>query len=155
MECNKNEHKNCINVFGKCNQICPIDCLREDHFSTNYVKFDENKNLKVVFYFWGSRNAFFSYEETPDMLLIDYFTYIGGLFGHRFGICLESLLDLIVRHARSLRTKIKLQVKKISSFIHMFSISILHCIYDLMRNIMNYLLEKVLSIRNRIAQFRI
>jgi hypothetical protein len=32
MECNEREHKNCFNLNEKCNKICPIDCLRDDHF---------------------------------------------------------------------------------------------------------------------------
>jgi hypothetical protein len=41
VECNKNVEldKNCINVSEKCQKICPIDCLREDHFFKSNVKF--------------------------------------------------------------------------------------------------------------------
>jgi hypothetical protein len=155
VKCNNIKHKNCKNVGKKCNKICPTDCLSEDHFITSYVKFYENKNLKVLYYFWDSREAFISYEETADMHLIDYFTYIGGLFGLWFGICLESLFDLIVKHTTNLRTKVQLQVKNTSSFIYIFSISILHYIYDLIRNFMNYMLEKVLSIENKVIEFGI
>jgi hypothetical protein len=70
----------------KCKKICPIDCVKEVNFFTSYVKFHENKNLNVLNYFWDSTEAFISYEETADILLIDYFTYIGGLFGLWFGI---------------------------------------------------------------------
>jgi hypothetical protein len=105
--CNENELKNCINVAEKCRKICPIDCLREGHFFTSYGKFDENKNRKVDYYFWDSREAFISYEETADMLLIDYLAYIGGLFALWFGICLTSLLYLIVKHTINLRTKVE------------------------------------------------
>jgi hypothetical protein len=91
VECDENEHQNCINLSEKCMKICPIDCLREDHFFTSYVKFHENNKISTQYYFWDSREAFISYEETADILLIDYFTYIGGLFGLWFGICLESL----------------------------------------------------------------
>jgi hypothetical protein len=134
----ENVLKNFFDVSEKCRKICSNDCLREDNFFTSYVKFNENNNLYVDYYFWDSREAFISYEETADMLLIDYFTYIGGLFALWFGICLESLLDLIVKHTRSLRTKVKLQVEKLLSFIYIFSISILHFINDLIRNFMNY-----------------
>jgi hypothetical protein len=138
VECNENEHKNCINLSEKCKKICPIDCLREDHFFTSYLKFDENKNRNVFYYFWDSREAFISYEETADMLLIDYFTHIGCLFGLWFGICLESLLYLILNHTRNLRTKVKLEVEKLLSFLYIYSLSILHFINDLIRNFMNY-----------------
>ncbi len=155
MECNKNEHKNCFNSSENCKKICPIDCLKEDHYFTSYVTFHENKNQKALYYFWDSTVAFISYEETADMLLLDYFTYIGGLFGLWFGICLETLLDLIIKYTRSLRTKVKIQVEKLLSLIRIFSICILHCINDLIRNCINYILEKVLSIKNRMSQFGI
>ncbi len=152
VECNENEHKNCINLSEKCDKICPINCLREDHFFTNYEKFDD-KNLKVLYYFWDSRELFISYKETADMLLIDCFTYIGGLFGLWFGICLESLLDLMVKHTRNLRTKVKLQVEKHLSFLYISSLSILHFINDFITNFMNYMFENVLSIKHRMSQF--
>jgi hypothetical protein len=98
--------KNTTNEYKKCEKICPNDCLREYHYFTSYVTFNENIPLKVLYYFWDSRETFISYEETADMLLINYFTYIGGLFGIWFGICFESLLDLIVKHTRNLKTKV-------------------------------------------------
>jgi hypothetical protein len=104
---------------------------------------------------WDSREAFISYEETADMLLIDYFTYIGGLFGMWFGICLESLLDLIVKHTRNLKTKVKLRAEKHLSFLYISSLSILHFINDLITNFINYMFEKVLSIKNRMSELRI
>jgi hypothetical protein len=154
VECNEREHKNCFNVSEKCRKICPIACFRENLFSESYVKFHENKNLKVNYYFWVSRTLFTSLEETADIQLLDYLTYIGGLFGLWFGICLESLLNLIVKHTRNLRTKVKLQVEKLLSLIYIFSICILHCINDLIRNFINYMIERVLSIHNRISEFR-
>jgi hypothetical protein len=155
VECNKKLEirKNCINESENCRKICPIDCLSENHFFTSYIKFDENKNRKVLFYSWDSREAFISYEETADILLIDYFTYIGGLLALWFGICLESLLDLIVKHKINLRTKVKIQVEKLLSFSYISSLSILHFINDLIRNFMNYMNERVSSIQNRISQF--
>jgi hypothetical protein len=157
VKCNKNVDiiKNCSNESDKCKKICPIDCLREEHYFTSYVTFHENINLKVLYYFWDSREAFISYEETADMLLIDYFIYIGGLFGMWFGICLESLLDLIVKHTKNLRTQVKLQVEKLLSFVYISSLSILHFINDLITNFINYMFEKVLSIKNRMSEFRI
>jgi hypothetical protein len=152
---NNEVFKNCINESKKCDKICPIDCLREDHVFISYVKFRENINLNVLYYFWDSREAFISYEETADMLLIEYFTYIGGLFGLWFGICFERLLDLIVKHTRNLRTKVKLQVEKHLSFLYISSLSILHFINDLITNLTNYMFGKVLSIKNRMSQFRI
>jgi hypothetical protein len=138
-----------------CRKICPIDCRRDIHFFTNYITFHENNNQREIVSFWDLRQAFISYEETADMLLIDYFTYIGGLFGLWFGICLESLLDLIVKHTTNLRTKVKLQFEKHLSLIYLYSICILHYIIDLIRIFMNYLIVKVLSIMNRMSQLRI
>jgi hypothetical protein len=153
VKCNQNEHKNCINTFEKCSKICPTQCLTEDHCFTSAALFHENKDLNTQYYFLDSKEAFISYEEREDMLLIDYFTYIGGLFGLWFGICLERLLDLIVKHTINLRTKVKLQVQKLLSFIYIFSICILHCINDLIRSLIYYMTEKVLSINNRMSQF--
>jgi hypothetical protein len=157
VECNKNVEvlKNCTNEYKKCKKICPIDCLREEHYFTSYLTFHENNNISTQYYFWDSREAFISYEETADMLLIDYLTYIGGLFGIWFGISLESLLDLIVKNMRNLKTKVKLRAEKHLSFIYISSLSILHFINDLIRNFINYMFEKVLSIKNRMSQFRI
>jgi hypothetical protein len=42
------------------------------------------------------------------MLLIDYFTYIAGLLWLWFGICLESLLNVILKRITILRSKLKL-----------------------------------------------
>jgi hypothetical protein len=107
VECNAYEHKNCINLPQKYEKICPISCSIEKYLFTSYAKFYENNNLFFNYYFWDSWEAFISYEETADMLLIDYFTYIGGLFGLWFGNSLETLLDLIVKHTRNLRTKVQ------------------------------------------------
>jgi hypothetical protein len=52
VECNQNEHKNCINLFGKCEKICPIDCLSENYFLTSRSYLYENKNQ-------NSQNFFF------------------------------------------------------------------------------------------------
>jgi hypothetical protein len=155
VKCNENEHKNCFNVSENCRKICPIDCLRDIYLFTSYIEFHENNNRIVLYSFWDPKEVFISYEETADMLLIDYFTYIGGLFGLWFGICLESLLDFIVKHTTNLKTKVKLEFEKLLSFIYLFSICILHCINDLIRNFMNYMIEKVLLIKNRMSQFRI
>jgi hypothetical protein len=154
LECNKNELKNSSIESENCWKICPIDCLREDHYFASYVKFHENNNINTQYYFWNSREVFISYEETADMLLINYLTYIGGLFSLWFGICLQSLLDLIVKHTRNLRTKVKLQFEKHLSFLYISSLSILHFINDLIRNLINYLIERVSSIHNRICHFR-
>jgi hypothetical protein len=152
--CNQNELKSYLNVVQKFDKICPIYCLNEYHFFTKYVTFHENISLKV-YYFWNSTEPFISYEETADMLLIDCLTYIGGLIGLWFGICLESLLYLIIKHTINLRTKVKIQVKKISSFIYILSLYILHCIYDLITSFINYMLEKALSIKNKMSEFGI
>jgi hypothetical protein len=45
---------------------------------------------------WFKIVSFISYKEKADILLIDYFTYTAGLLWLWFGICLESLLDLIL-----------------------------------------------------------
>jgi hypothetical protein len=85
VECNKSEFNI---VSAKCIEICPIDCLSEYDLFTSFAKFHENNSQKSHYYFWDSKEAFISYEEIADILLIDYFTYIGGLFGLWLGICL-------------------------------------------------------------------
>jgi hypothetical protein len=119
IECIENVEslQNFINLTEECSKICPFECLTEDHFFTSSERYHENKDLNTEYYFWDSTETFISYEETADMLLIDYFTYIGGLFGILFGICLERLLNLIVKHITYLRTKVKPQVQKLFSFI--------------------------------------
>jgi hypothetical protein len=154
VECNKSAYSIRIANWRECYKICPIDCLKEDYYFTNMASFHKDNNQKVQYYFWNSKEIVISYSETADMLLIDYFTYIGGLFGLWLGICLESLLDLIVKHTRNLRTKVKLDVESILSFIHIFSLCFLHCFNDLNTNFKNYIIEKVLSIQNRISQFK-
>jgi hypothetical protein len=151
---NENARKNCFNLFEKCWKICPNDCLNENYFLTSHVKFHENNNRKVHYYFWDSREAFFSCEEKADILLIDYLTYIGSIFALWFGFCLESLLNLIVKHTINLRTKVKLQVEKLLTFLYISSLSILHFINNLIKNFMNYMIERFSSILNRISQFR-
>jgi hypothetical protein len=153
VECNENEHKNCVHLSEKCEKICPIDCLRDDNFFTSYLTFHGNNNLYVYYYFWDSREAFISYEESADILLIDYFTYIGGLFGLWFGICLERLLNLIVKETGNLAPKVKLQVEKHLSFLFISSLSILHFFNVLIKNLMNSILEKVLFVNNKMIEF--
>ena len=147
MECDENELKN---VSKECHKICPIDCLREDHFFTSYVKFRGNKNIRTQYYFWDSREAFISYEETADMLLIDYFTYIGCLFGLWFGICLESLLDLIVKHTRNLKTKVKLLL-----LIYIFLNYILKRFNDLFVMFINYFQNNMFHTHNRVESINL
>jgi hypothetical protein len=156
LECNENVEvdKNCTNVNDKCKKICPIDCLREYNYFVNYEIFDENINQKFLYYFWDSSAAFISYEETANILLIDYFTYIGGLFGIWFGICLENLLDLIVKHTRNLRIKIKLQVKKLL-LIYAFLNYILKCIHDMIVMCINYVQNKIYCTHNRVESINL
>jgi hypothetical protein len=157
VECNENLDalKNCDNVATKCYKICPNDCLSEDNFFTSSVAFHENKNRKVLYYFWDSREAFISYEETADMLLINYFTHIGGLFALWFGICLESLLDLIVKHTRNLRTKAKLQVMKLLLLISILSNYILKGFNDLFVMLMNYFGNNMFRTHNRVESIHL
>jgi hypothetical protein len=76
------------------------------------------------------------------MLLLDYFTYIGGLFGLWFGICLENMMDIILTNAKNLKHYLKVGSKIILSsillFVESFCISLLNCI--------NYLFNKILNL---------
>jgi hypothetical protein len=87
------------------------------------------------------------------MLLIEYFTCIGGLFGLWFGLCLENLLLFIVKHTINMKTKVKLHVEK-HLFLCISSLSILHFINDLIKNLVNYTIERLYSMPNRISQLR-
>jgi hypothetical protein len=52
VKCNENELKNCYNIMSKkCIKICSIECLREEHYFTSYITFDENTNLKFSIIF--------------------------------------------------------------------------------------------------------
>jgi hypothetical protein len=157
VECSDNSDalKDCTNVAKKCYKICPIDCLSEDNFFTSSVAFHENKNEKVLYYFWDSREPFISYEEIADMLLINYFTYIGGLFALCFGICLESILDLIVKHTRNLRTKVKLQVEKLLLLISILLDYILNSFNDLFVMFMNYFGNNMFRTHNRVESIHL
>ncbi len=68
---------------------------------------------------------------------------------------MQLLIVLFLSFIFCLKSMVEIQVKKISSFIYIFSITILHCICDLMRNFMNYMLENVLSIKNKMIEFGI
>jgi hypothetical protein len=153
--CDSDQHRYCLRdkYWEKCEKICPIDCFKEEFRISD--KFYTTSNFKNFHYsYWDSKEPFISYEETPNMLLIDYFTYIGGLFGLWFGICLENLFELIVKHTRNLKTKVKLKLKKLLLFIYIFSICFLHCINDLIINFINCMRQQIFSINNRTTQFR-
>ncbi len=159
-KCNDSQHNDCTNytAIGFCIKFCPIDCFKEDFYFKEIVYFyPENDFEKNFYFFWDSKEVFVSYEETPDILLIDYFTYIGGLFGLWFGVCLENLIDLIVKHTRVLRPKIEFQFKNLLSFIQITSICVLliYRIFDLITIIIDSALENILSIQQKITQFRL
>jgi hypothetical protein len=158
LKCNENQIKDCQSdeQIERCEIICPIDCFKEEyHFSqvrTSKIR-EENTTERVLYFYWDSTQIFVSYEETPDMLLLDYFTYIGGLFGLWFGICLEKLIDLILNHTKTLRSKIKNQFKNLISFIRIISISIFFWIYDLITILINSVHNYVVSIVGKIGFF--
>jgi hypothetical protein len=151
LKCNEHKNNDCFNAQAglKCRAICPIDCFKEEFYLKKYYRIDEQNETNVYFY-WASDQLFILYEETPNILLLDYFTYIGGLFGLWFGICLENLFDLIVKHTTILKPKIKIQFKKLLSFIHLILIYFLNWIHDLIMYFMNY----VNSLMHKIRQFK-
>jgi hypothetical protein len=55
--------------------------------------------------FFDSGKNFVSHSKTANILLLDYFIYIGGLVGLWFGICLENMMDLLT--AKKLRHYLK------------------------------------------------
>jgi hypothetical protein len=157
LQCNQNQREDCESreEIIKCTKICPIDCLKEKYYFSNMRTeiHEESTTERVLYFFWDLKKIFVSYEETPDMLLLDYFTYIGGLFGLWFGICLENLIDLILNHTMTLRSKIKNQFKNLISFIRIISISIFFWIYDLITTLINSVHKYMLSIVRKIAFF--
>jgi hypothetical protein len=53
---------------------------------------EKNINERAFYFSWDPKKLIVSYEETPDIVILDYSTYIGGLFELWFGICLENFL---------------------------------------------------------------
>jgi hypothetical protein len=184
LQCNNNESHFCYNNYEfKCKPICPIDCVEEDiSVLSNSIPKQEYNGVNDYYVFWDSMEVFVSYEETADMLLLDYFTYIGGLFGLWFGISLENLIDIIVKntiivrsqmknrirnlllfvensidliktHAKILTLKLKLNVKTFLSFIYILFISFVFWTYDLIVILFNYTLNAIFLIREKIELF--
>jgi len=146
-------------VRDKCKLICPIGCIKEEYYLTNSLvsTHNENSNESVLNFFWDSKEIFILYEA--NMLLLDYFTYIGGLFGLWFGICLENLIDLMVKHTRIMRSKVKNKLKKFFSStltsINLFFIYLFHQVLNSMVIFIDFGFEKILSMRNKIGSFRL
>jgi hypothetical protein len=122
------------NFMKECKIMCPIDCIKDNYiFEDGFVSNDNESNSeRVTKLFWDSGKTFISYEETPNMLLLDYFTYIGGLFGLWFGICVENIMEIIINNAKSLKNYLNVKSKMlftlISLFLKSFCTSLFHCI---------------------------
>jgi hypothetical protein len=97
--CSKKTEKN------DCLKLCPNDCIRDEYEMTTLFSYKSNEdNSQIsIFFKWDSEKPFIHYIEKPNMLLIDYFTYIGGLFGLWFCICLSILIELLINYFRFLR----------------------------------------------------
>jgi hypothetical protein len=136
--------KKCIEKFLKeCKSLCPIDCIKNNYMVKGLYSSDENdSNSERIFnFFWDSGQPFILYEETANMLLLDYFTYIGGLFGLWFGIYLENMMDIILSNAKKLILYLKVGSKTLFSFILLFLKWF--CIYSL--HFINYLMNKLFN----------
>ncbi len=83
-----------------------------------------------------SEKPFIHYRETPNMLLIDYFTYIGGLFGLCFGICLHILLELFINYIRFLR-------KELKRFLN-YSLVMIRLFFEFLFNLIKLFLNKII-----------
>jgi len=88
--------KNFYEIYTKlCINSCPIDCLSEEFITTsrfgNRKIYPNQKDWKITL-FWDNSKPLIMNKETPVLTLIDYFCYIGGLFGMWFGISANQLL---------------------------------------------------------------
>jgi hypothetical protein len=134
----------CHKKFWKeCQNLCPIDCIKNTYVIKTLYELNENdSNSERIFnLFWDSGQPFILYEETANTLLLDYFTYIGGLFGLCFGIYLENMMDIILNNANKLKLYLKVGLKTLFSsillFLKWFCISSLHFINYLMNKLFN------------------
>jgi hypothetical protein len=130
--CSKDAIKCHKKVFIECYNLCPIDCIQNNYVIKILHHSDENDNNseRIINFFWDSAKPFILYEETANMLLLDYFTYIGGLFGLWFGICLDNMMDIILNNANKLKLYLKVGSKTLFSsallLLKWFCISSLH-----------------------------
>jgi hypothetical protein len=134
----------CIEKFLKeCKSLCPIDCIKNSYMvKGSYASNENDSNSERIFnFFWDSGQPFILYEETANMLLLDYFTYIGGLFGLWFGIYLENMMDIILSNAKKLILYLKFVSKTLFSSILLFLKWF--CIYSL--HFINYLMNKLFN----------
>jgi len=91
--CNEIQINSCNREVNQniCQKLCPIDCIKDEYeiMSTFRIKEYRYDTNITAFMKWDSEEPLITYKETPNMLLIDYFTYIGGLFGLWFGVSLK------------------------------------------------------------------
>jgi hypothetical protein len=141
--CSEDMMKRYDKIRKECKNLCPIDCIKNNYiFKPLYVSNENDSNSeRILNFFWDSGQPFILYEETANMLLLDYFTYIGGLFGLWFGICLENMMDIILNNAKNLKLYLKVGSKTLFSsillFLKRFCISSLHFINYLMNKLFN------------------
>jgi len=106
---------------------------------------------------WDSEKPFITYEETPNMLLIDYFTYIGGLFGLWFGVCSKNFFQLLMEYFKVLKSYttilskyILLLIMKMCEKITQTLIAIALNIYGLIKNLFTKFINYIIVIRNQL-----
>jgi hypothetical protein len=132
--CSNHILKDCERFEKQCEIICPIDCIKDDYILEELFASNDNvsNSEKVLKLFWDSGQTLILYEETPNMLLLDYFTHIGGVFGLWFGICVQNMMGIIINNAKSLKNYLNVKSKMlftlISLFLKSFSTSLFHCI---------------------------
>jgi hypothetical protein len=84
------------NYTKLCTHFCPIDCINDEYIIVNKLKSNkidfEQKFWKESKFFWDNSRPFILNKGTPVLTFIDYFCYIGGLFGMWFGINANQLL---------------------------------------------------------------
>jgi hypothetical protein len=141
--CSKDIYKCTEKFWIECINLCPIDCIKNNYVIKALLAWTDkdSDSERILNLFWDSGQPFILYKETANMLLLDYFTYIGGLFGLWLGICLENIMDIILNNANKLKLYLKVGSKTLFSsillFLKWFCISSLHFINYLMNKLFN------------------
>jgi hypothetical protein len=141
--CSKDIPKCGEEFWKECKNLCPINCVKNNYIvkPLYYSSENDSNSERILNLFWDSGQPFILYEETANMLLLDYFTYIGGLFGLWFGICLENMMDIILNNTNKLKLYLKVGSKTIFSSILLFLKWF--CIFSL--HFINYLMNKLFN----------
>jgi len=156
--CNETQTSDCLKNINQsfCQNSCPIDCIKDKYGTTTIFEAKDYRSYKNTntYLRWDSEKPFITYKETPNMLLIDYFTFIGGLFGFWFGVSLNNLFELFLKNFKALKSYTKIVLKflqlliiKMCEKILLILIGITYFIYSLINNLF-------ITFKNNIYNFR-